>query len=63
MTITEAAAALKRSDMTVRRWIKMEYIKGIQIGKIWDIPESEIERLKTKGARLEWRKEECFPKQ
>ena len=45
MTLTEAAAKLQRSDMTLRRWIKKGLMEGKRHGYMWDIPESEIERL------------------
>ena len=47
MTITQAAALLNKSDMTVRRWLKEGYIKAIKIGNTWEISSAEVERIKN----------------
>lgn len=47
MTLTEAAARLNRSDMTLRRWIKNGKINAVLIdgGRRIDINENEVDRL------------------
>lgn len=55
MTITQAAVKLKRSEMTIRRWIKSGKIKAIWVdcGRKLDISQDEVDRLKAgvKNAR------------
>jgi len=52
MTITKAAAQLDKSDMTVRTWLKNGYIQGVKIGKIWEIPQTEIDRIRAGGLNV-----------
>lgn len=49
MTVTQAAAALNRSDMTIRRWIKDGKITAIWVdcGRRLDISLQEVERVKA----------------
>lgn len=47
MTITQAAAKLGKSEMTLRRWIDSGYMKAIKIGKMWDISTEEVDRIKA----------------
>ena len=46
MKASQAAKALNRSYITIKRWIYAEKIKATKIGRDWEIPEEEIERLK-----------------
>lgn len=49
MTITQAAAKLNRSDMTIRRWIKTRKIKAIWVDcdRRLDISQEEVDRVKA----------------
>lgn len=47
MTITQAAAMLGKSEITLRRWIDSEYMQAVKIGKMWEISADEIERIKA----------------
>ena len=41
-TVEEVAAKLKIDDVTVRRWLQDERLKGVKMGKSWRIPESAL---------------------
>lgn len=49
MTITQAAAKLNRSDMTIRRWIKKGKITAswVDCGRRLDISTQEVDRVKA----------------
>lgn len=47
MTITEAAASIGKSEVTLRRWVKSGFINAIKIGGTLDISESEVNRVKA----------------
>lgn len=49
MKITQAAANLNRSEVTIRRWIKDGKIRAVWIdcGRILDISPEEVERVKA----------------
>lgn len=47
MRISKVAEMLDRNPITIRRWIDKGYIKAIKIGKIWDITEEEVERIRN----------------
>lgn len=46
MKASQAAKALNRSYITIKRWIYAGKIKATKIGRDWEISEEEIERLK-----------------
>lgn len=50
MKIPQAAKELNRHPRTVKRWIQSGLIKAVKIGRDWEVPESEIIRLK--GGKL-----------
>ena len=48
LTLKEAAAALRVSELTLRRWLQRGLIRGVKLPTAragWRIPKSEIERL------------------
>lgn len=45
LTVEEAARALKVRVETVRRWLREGTLRGRKIGRIWRIPESEVNQL------------------
>jgi putative resolvase len=46
MKASQAAKALNRSYITIKRWIYAGKIKAVKIGRDWEVPESEVIRLK-----------------
>jgi acetyl-CoA synthetase len=44
-TVEEAARSLKLTVDTVRRWLRDGTIHGRKLGRVWRIPESELQRL------------------
>jgi len=52
MRIDEAARELHRSQNTIRNWIDAKILGAKKIGRFWDIPESEVERVKRDGLEL-----------
>ena len=44
-TIKEVAELLKVSDGGVRKWLKTDKLKGIKLGRIWRIRESDLDRF------------------
>lgn len=46
MKASQAAKELNRSYITIKRWIYAGKIKATKIGRDWEIPESEIIRLR-----------------
>ena len=55
MTLKEVARELGRNDRTILRWIQGRHIEANKITlpnsirMIWDIPETEVERIKKRG--------------
>jgi excisionase family DNA binding protein len=46
MKIPQAAKELNRHPRTIKRWIQSGLIKAVKIGRDWEVPESEVIRLK-----------------
>lgn len=46
MKIPQAAKELNRHPRTIKRWIQLGLIKAVKIGRDWEVPESEVIRLK-----------------
>ena len=46
LTIQQVAATFSISEMTVRRWIKADKMKAVQVLGTIRIAESEVERIK-----------------
>jgi excisionase family DNA binding protein len=44
-TIKEVAELLKVSDGGVRKWLKTGKLKGIKLGRIWRIRESDFDKF------------------
>jgi excisionase family DNA binding protein len=44
-TLKEAAALLRVSYITAYRMVRSGKLRAVQIGKLWRVPVSEIERL------------------
>lgn len=56
LTIKEAAAMLRVSEYTVRRWLQRQIIRGVKLPTTragWRIPKDEIERLLHLGESRE----------
>lgn len=55
MTIAQAAAALNRSEVTLRRWIKSGKIEArwVDCGRLLDISQEEIIRIKAGDSNAE----------
>jgi len=51
LTTQEVAQALRKSPHQIRRWIKEGLIKGVQVGRTWRIPASELDRILREGLR------------
>jgi len=48
LRVSEAAKILGVGNSTIRLWIRQGRIRAVRIGKLWRIPQSEVERL-TRG--------------
>jgi putative resolvase len=46
MKASQAAKALNRSYITIKRWIYAGKIKAVKVCGSWEIPDEEVERLK-----------------
>jgi len=44
-SIEEVAKILKVSDGAVRKWLKAGALKGIKLGRIWRIRESDFDKF------------------
>ena len=49
LRVSEAAEKLGVGKSTIRLWIRQGRIRAVKIGKLWRIPQSEIERLARGG--------------
>ena len=47
LTVEETADTFKVRVETVRRWLREGTLRGRKIGRIWRIPESEVNQLGT----------------
>jgi acetyl-CoA synthetase len=45
LTVKDASARLKVHENTILRWLTNGTIKGVKFGKLWRIPDTEIERV------------------
>jgi len=48
-SIEEVAKILNVSDGAVRKWLKARALKGIKLGRIWRIRESDFDKFLKKG--------------
>jgi putative resolvase len=46
MKIPQAAKELNRHPRTIKRWIQSGLVRAVKIGRDWEVPESEVIRLK-----------------
>lgn len=51
MTVQEAAAYLKLSIETVRRYLRDHKLKAVKIGRQWRIRREELDRLLAEGTK------------
>lgn len=51
LTTKEACERLKVHPNTMLRWLADGTIKGIRFGKLWRIPDTEIDRIDDKENR------------
>lgn len=49
LTLAEAAAVLRQSDRTIRRWVKSGRVAATRVGRQVLIRWSEVERLTNEG--------------
>jgi len=42
LTVEETARRLKVDEETVRRWLREGTLRGLEFGRVWRIPESEL---------------------
>ena len=45
LTIQDAAKTLKISEGTIRRMLDRGELKGVRVGRLWRIPQTEIDRF------------------
>ncbi len=44
-TVKELSDLLKVKPSTVRSWVNQGKLKGVKLGKLWRIPEEEVQRI------------------
>lgn len=47
-TVKEAVEELKVHRNTIWKWLANGTIKGVKFGKLWRIPDTEIEKMEKK---------------
>ncbi len=50
----DVAQRLNVKPLMVRRWLKDGMLKGVKVGRLWRIRESEIEEFLKSPFRLSW---------
>lgn len=55
LTVKEVAKIFRRSEPTIRRWIKEETFKAVKIKNGIFIPDTEIEKIEEKNKENERR--------
>lgn len=53
LKVKEACKTLRVHENTMLKWLNDGTIKGIKFGKLWRIPDTEIERINTKQPHSE----------
>lgn len=48
-TAYEVAHLLRVTPMSVYRWIKLDKITAVKVGRSWRIPASELNRIRQEG--------------
>ncbi|MDO9533523.1 MAG: helix-turn-helix domain-containing protein [Deltaproteobacteria bacterium] len=51
LTPEEAAARLKISRLTIGDWFRSGKLKGVKVGRLWRVRESELEVFLRKGEK------------
>ena len=49
LTPKEAAARLKISRLTIGDWLRSGKLKGVKVGRLWRVRESELEAFLKRG--------------
>lgn len=52
LTPKEVAKRLRVSERTIYEWLKMKRLRGRKMGRLWRIPEEELDRF-IKGGEEE----------
>jgi excisionase family DNA binding protein len=47
MKLSQAAKELNRNPITIIRMIRAGKIEAVKIGKLWDIKDEEVQRIKN----------------
>ncbi len=45
LTPEEVAERLRLSVITVKKWLREGKLKGVKVGKLWRVPEEEVEKV------------------
>ena len=53
MTVSEVAQALRVSPVTIRRWIRLNLIKSLKLGRRRLVPREVVEDILREGLRVE----------
>lgn len=53
MTVSEVAQALRVSPVTIRRWIRLNLIKSLKLGRKRLIPREIVEDILKEGLKVE----------
>jgi len=51
LTVEDAAKALLVKPTTVREWLKAGKLKGVKVGRLWRVRESDLEVLLKGGEK------------
>ena len=51
MKLRQVEKELNRSRATLKRWIYDGKMKAVKVGRDWEVPEEEVERIKKEGLR------------
>lgn len=53
MTVSEVAQALRVSPVTIRRWIRLNLIRSLKLGRKRLVPREVVEDILRKGLKVE----------
>ena len=48
-TVEQVATMLQVHGDTIRGWLRRGILRGTKLGKLWRIPEAELERIRRGG--------------
>ena len=54
LTVKDAAKVLLVKPTTIRKWLKASKLKGMKMGRLWRVRESELEAFLS-GGEGKWR--------